>query len=86
MFHHLWGRLPQRQSPRLMEVPFTNLELAFILIAFMVFSMFSLASVLSNRNDRAQDESSSEEYAKLRSTSKQKQSTKPKVANVKGVV
>uniref|UniRef100_A0A8C9RX58 Uncharacterized protein n=1 Tax=Scleropages formosus TaxID=113540 RepID=A0A8C9RX58_SCLFO len=61
-----------------MEVPFTNLELAFILIAFMVFSMFSLASVLN--------ESSSEEYAKLRSTSKQKQSTKPKVANVKGVV
>ncbi|KAL4640378.1 hypothetical protein GN956_G12315 [Arapaima gigas] len=65
-----------------MEVPFSNLELAFILIAFMVFSLFSLASVLSNRNK----ESPKEEYAKLKRTSKRKRSTDPKVANVKEAV
>ncbi|OCT57148.1 hypothetical protein XELAEV_18003937mg [Xenopus laevis] len=30
-----------------MELPFSNLEVAFILLAFTVFSIFSLASVYS---------------------------------------
>uniref|UniRef100_A0A3B3Q830 Uncharacterized protein n=1 Tax=Paramormyrops kingsleyae TaxID=1676925 RepID=A0A3B3Q830_9TELE len=33
-----------------MEALFSNLELAFILIAFIVFTIFTLASVLSNRH------------------------------------
>uniref|UniRef100_A0A6I8SGA0 Small integral membrane protein 31 n=1 Tax=Xenopus tropicalis TaxID=8364 RepID=A0A6I8SGA0_XENTR len=30
-----------------MELPFSNLEVAFILLAFTIFSIFSLASVYS---------------------------------------
>uniref|UniRef100_A0A8C4TWK7 Uncharacterized protein n=1 Tax=Falco tinnunculus TaxID=100819 RepID=A0A8C4TWK7_FALTI len=28
-----------------MELPFTNLEVAFILLAFVIFSLFTLASI-----------------------------------------
>uniref|UniRef100_A0A8C4S3A8 Small integral membrane protein 31 n=1 Tax=Erpetoichthys calabaricus TaxID=27687 RepID=A0A8C4S3A8_ERPCA len=30
-----------------MELPFSNFEIAFILIAFIVFSLFTLASIYS---------------------------------------
>uniref|UniRef100_A0A7N4UXM9 Small integral membrane protein 31 n=1 Tax=Sarcophilus harrisii TaxID=9305 RepID=A0A7N4UXM9_SARHA len=35
-----------------MELPFTNLELAFILLAFVVFSLFTLASIYSDPEER----------------------------------
>ncbi|XP_041529987.1 small integral membrane protein 31, partial [Microtus oregoni] len=35
-----------------MELPFTNLEMAFILLAFFIFSLFSLASIYTNPNER----------------------------------
>uniref|UniRef100_A0A8C2Y4V8 Small integral membrane protein 31 n=1 Tax=Coturnix japonica TaxID=93934 RepID=A0A8C2Y4V8_COTJA len=31
-----------------MELPFTNLEVAFILLAFVIFSLFTLASIYSD--------------------------------------
>lgn len=38
-----------------MELPFTNLEIAFILLAFIIFSLFSLASIYSEP-DQSNDE------------------------------
>uniref|UniRef100_A0A8B9WMT9 Small integral membrane protein 31 n=1 Tax=Bos mutus grunniens TaxID=30521 RepID=A0A8B9WMT9_BOSMU len=35
-----------------MELPFTNLEMAFILLAFVIFSFFTLASIYTNPNER----------------------------------
>ncbi|CAH6787007.1 Smim31 [Phodopus roborovskii] len=35
-----------------MEIPFTNLEMAFILLAFFIFSLFTLASIYTNPNER----------------------------------
>ncbi|CAI9588036.1 unnamed protein product [Staurois parvus] len=35
-----------------MELPFTNLEIAFILLAFIIFSLFSLASIYSEPDQR----------------------------------
>ncbi|XP_030305802.1 small integral membrane protein 31 [Calypte anna] len=34
-----------------MELPFTNLEVAFILLAFVIFSLFTLASVYTSPHD-----------------------------------
>uniref|UniRef100_A0A8C5M1Y5 Small integral membrane protein 31 n=1 Tax=Leptobrachium leishanense TaxID=445787 RepID=A0A8C5M1Y5_9ANUR len=34
-----------------MELPFTNLEVAFILLAFIIFSLFSLASIYSTPDE-----------------------------------
>ncbi|XP_069487479.1 small integral membrane protein 31 [Ambystoma mexicanum] len=34
-----------------MELPFTNLEVAFILLAFIIFSIFTLASIYSEPDD-----------------------------------
>nr|XP_038034639.1 small integral membrane protein 31 [Anas platyrhynchos]XP_038034640.1 small integral membrane protein 31 [Anas platyrhynchos] len=34
-----------------MELPFTNLEVAFILLAFVIFSLFTLASIYSDPHD-----------------------------------
>ena len=31
-----------------MELPFTNLEMAFILLAFVIFSLFTAASIYTN--------------------------------------
>uniref|UniRef100_A0A0G2JTQ0 Uncharacterized protein n=1 Tax=Rattus norvegicus TaxID=10116 RepID=A0A0G2JTQ0_RAT len=39
-----------------MELPFTNLEVAFILLAFLIFSLFTLASIYTNPNERNEDE------------------------------
>lgn len=35
-----------------MELPFTNLEMAFILLAFVIFPFFILASIYTNPDDR----------------------------------
>uniref|UniRef100_A0A8C3XSD2 SIM31 protein n=1 Tax=Chelydra serpentina TaxID=8475 RepID=A0A8C3XSD2_CHESE len=34
-----------------MELPFTNLEIAFILLAFVIFSLFILASIYSDPDE-----------------------------------
>lgn len=34
-----------------MELPFTNLEVAFILLAFFIFSLFTLASIYTSPNE-----------------------------------
>uniref|UniRef100_A0A8C5TS16 Small integral membrane protein 31 n=1 Tax=Malurus cyaneus samueli TaxID=2593467 RepID=A0A8C5TS16_9PASS len=33
-----------------MELPFTNLEVAFILLAFVIFTLFTLASIYKSEN------------------------------------
>ncbi|XP_062055302.1 small integral membrane protein 31 [Lepus europaeus] len=35
-----------------MELPFTNLEMAFILLAFVIFSLFTLASIYTNPDEQ----------------------------------
>uniref|UniRef100_A0A8C0JXT7 Small integral membrane protein 31 n=1 Tax=Canis lupus dingo TaxID=286419 RepID=A0A8C0JXT7_CANLU len=35
-----------------MELPFTSLEIAFILLAFVIFSLFTLASIYTNPDER----------------------------------
>uniref|UniRef100_A0A8C3YK62 Small integral membrane protein 31 n=1 Tax=Catagonus wagneri TaxID=51154 RepID=A0A8C3YK62_9CETA len=39
-----------------MELPFTSLETAFILLAFVIFSFFTLASIYTNPDDRSEEE------------------------------
>uniref|UniRef100_A0A8C6BAT7 Small integral membrane protein 31 n=1 Tax=Monodon monoceros TaxID=40151 RepID=A0A8C6BAT7_MONMO len=39
-----------------MELPFTNLEMAFILLAFVIFSFFTLASIYTNPDERNEEE------------------------------
>uniref|UniRef100_A0A8B9CG26 Small integral membrane protein 31 n=1 Tax=Anser brachyrhynchus TaxID=132585 RepID=A0A8B9CG26_9AVES len=41
-----------------MELPFTNLEVAFILLAFVIFSLFTLASIYSDPHDNKEEEHS----------------------------
>ncbi|XP_050751535.1 small integral membrane protein 31 [Gymnogyps californianus] len=38
-----------------MELPFTNLEVAFILLAFVIFSLFTLASIYSDPHDNKEE-------------------------------
>ncbi|KAG8592572.1 hypothetical protein GDO81_000547 [Engystomops pustulosus] len=38
-----------------MELPFTKLEIAFILLAFIIFSLFSLASIYSEPDKGHED-------------------------------
>ena len=35
-----------------MELPFTNLEMAFILLAFVIFSFFTLASIYTDPDEK----------------------------------
>uniref|UniRef100_A0A8B9R1Q1 Small integral membrane protein 31 n=2 Tax=Anas TaxID=8835 RepID=A0A8B9R1Q1_ANAPL len=39
-----------------MELPFTNLEVAFILLAFVIFSLFTLASIYSDPHDNKEEQ------------------------------
>ncbi|XP_034879082.1 small integral membrane protein 31, partial [Mirounga leonina] len=39
-----------------MELPFTRLEMAFILLAFVIFSLFTLASIYTNPDERNEEE------------------------------
>ncbi|XP_047573707.1 small integral membrane protein 31, partial [Lutra lutra] len=38
-----------------MELPFTRLEMAFILLAFVIFSLFTLASIYTNPDERNEE-------------------------------
>ncbi|XP_059577890.1 small integral membrane protein 31 [Alligator mississippiensis] len=57
-----------------MELPFTNLEVAFILLAFVIFSLFSLASIYSDPRDHnaAKEHCSQEEKRKRKKVDKRK--------------
>lgn len=55
-----------------MELPFTNLEVAFILLAFVIFSLFTLASIYSDPHDNKEEERSAQEEYKKRSKSNKK--------------
>ncbi|KAM6149612.1 small integral membrane protein 31 [Erethizon dorsatum] len=39
-----------------MELPFTNLEMAFILLAFVIFSLFTLASIYTRPDEKNEEE------------------------------
>uniref|UniRef100_A0A8C5XVC0 Small integral membrane protein 31 n=1 Tax=Microcebus murinus TaxID=30608 RepID=A0A8C5XVC0_MICMU len=39
-----------------MELPYTNLEMAFILLAFVIFSLFTLASIYSTPDEKNEEE------------------------------
>uniref|UniRef100_A0A2I3HQL6 Small integral membrane protein 31 n=1 Tax=Nomascus leucogenys TaxID=61853 RepID=A0A2I3HQL6_NOMLE len=39
-----------------MELPYTNLEMAFILLAFVIFSLFTLASIYTTPDDSNEEE------------------------------
>lgn len=69
-----------------MELPFSNLEIVFILIAFVVFSMITLASIYSEPEDETKEkEDIYQEYKKLKHNSKKK-SKELFVSNVDYVV
>ncbi|NXI40716.1 SIM31 protein, partial [Galbula dea] len=56
-----------------MELPFTNLEAAFILLAFVIFSLFTLASIYSDPRDNKEEESfTPKEQKKRRKPNKKK--------------
>ncbi|MGH0166801.1 UNVERIFIED_CONTAM: hypothetical protein FKN15_051574 [Acipenser sinensis] len=60
-------------NPTLMELPFSNLEIIFILIAFTVFSMITLASIYSEPEDEAKEkEDLYEQYKRLKHNSKKR--------------
>uniref|UniRef100_A0A8C8ZZA0 Small integral membrane protein 31 n=1 Tax=Prolemur simus TaxID=1328070 RepID=A0A8C8ZZA0_PROSS len=39
-----------------MELPYTNLEMAFILLAFVIFSLFTLASIYTTPDEKNEEE------------------------------
>lgn len=56
-----------------MEFPFTNLEMAFILLAFFIFSLFTLASIYTSPNERnEEDDHHLKEMKKKRKAFKEK--------------
>ncbi|NXG03400.1 SIM31 protein, partial [Sakesphorus luctuosus] len=56
-----------------MELPFTNLELAFILLAFVIFTLFTLASIYSDSHDNKEEETYTQEgYKKGGKSNKKK--------------
>uniref|UniRef100_A0A8C3TX55 Small integral membrane protein 31 n=1 Tax=Catharus ustulatus TaxID=91951 RepID=A0A8C3TX55_CATUS len=38
-----------------MELPFTNLEVAFILLAFVIFTLFTLVSIYTDSHDNKEE-------------------------------
>uniref|UniRef100_A0A8C7C9C9 Small integral membrane protein 31 n=1 Tax=Neovison vison TaxID=452646 RepID=A0A8C7C9C9_NEOVI len=61
-----------------MELPFTRLEMAFILLAFVIFSLFTLASIYTNPDERNEEEEHQikEEKKKRKASKKKKNSPK----------
>nr|XP_057158188.1 small integral membrane protein 31 [Pan paniscus] len=57
-----------------MELPYTNLEMAFILLAFVIFSLFTLASIYTTPDDSNEEE----EHEKKGREKKRKKSEKKK--------
>ncbi|KAL4843512.1 hypothetical protein H8958_014644, partial [Nasalis larvatus] len=58
-----------------MELPYTNLEMAFILLAFVIFSLFTLASIYTTPDD-----SNEEEEHEIKGKEKKRKSLKRKIA------
>nr|KAF6482154.1 small integral membrane protein 31 [Molossus molossus] len=57
-----------------MELPFTNLEMAFILLAFVIFSLFTAASIYTDPDERNEEEEHQikEKEKKMRNSGKKK--------------
>ncbi|XP_029805272.1 small integral membrane protein 31, partial [Suricata suricatta] len=55
-----------------MELPFTSLEIAFILLAFVIFSLFTLASIYTNPDERNEEH----EHEKKKKKKKEKEKEK----------
>uniref|UniRef100_A0A2K5CL68 Small integral membrane protein 31 n=1 Tax=Aotus nancymaae TaxID=37293 RepID=A0A2K5CL68_AOTNA len=55
-----------------MEFPFTNLEMAFILLAFVIFSLFTLASIYTTPDDSNQEEEHEIKEKKRKKSKKKK--------------
>lgn len=57
-----------------MELPFTNLETAFILLAFVIFSLFTAASIYTNPDEGNKEEEHQikEKKKKIRKSGKKK--------------
>lgn len=60
-----------------MELPFTNLEMAFILLAFVIFSFFTLASIYTNPNERNEEEEHQIKEKKRKKSGKKKRDATP---------
>lgn len=54
------------------ELPFTNLEVAFILLAFVIFSLFTAASIYTNTDERNEGEEQQIKKKKIRKSGKKK--------------
>lgn len=55
-----------------MELPFTNLEMAFILLAFVIFSLFTAASIYTNPDERNKEEEHQIKEEKKKKSKKKK--------------
>ncbi|KAF6097227.1 small integral membrane protein 31 [Phyllostomus discolor] len=59
-----------------MELPFTNLEMAFILLAFVIFSLFTAASIYTDPDPAERNEEEEhqikEKKKKIRKSGKKK--------------
>lgn len=60
-----------------MELPFTNLEIAFVLLAFVIFSLFTVASIYTNPDERNEEEEYQikKEKKKIKKSGKKKSSS-----------
>lgn len=60
-----------------MELPFTNLEIAFVLLAFVIFSLFTVASIYTNPDERNEEEEYQikKEKKKIKKSGKKKNSS-----------
>ncbi|CAM2113144.1 unnamed protein product [Caretta caretta] len=69
-----------------MELPFTNLETAFILMAFVIFSLFILASIYSDPDENNAGfpdmECCQQEEKRKRRKSNKKKTTRASVVEV----
>ncbi|CAK6445847.1 unnamed protein product [Pipistrellus nathusii] len=54
------------------ELPFTNLEVAFILLAFVIFSLFTAASIYTNPDEGNEGEEQQIKKKKIRKSGKKK--------------
>ncbi|NXH70859.1 SIM31 protein, partial [Hydrobates tethys] len=59
-----------------MELPFTNLEVAFILLAFVIFSLFTLASIYSDPHDNKEEKKRKEKKRKEKKRKEKKRKEK----------
>ncbi|XP_038648978.1 small integral membrane protein 31-like [Scyliorhinus canicula] len=65
-----------------MELPFTNLEVAFILLAFVIFSLFTLMSIYSNPQlETTEDEETKGEDCEKTKKEDDKQTVKVKLSD-----